>query len=94
MAKLSAYNRTVIAQLKTELTDIDKERYMNRWVIYSILSSGTIMKKEQVRWVPDQDHPLGELHDWGWHKSAKLKPGANIPAFIARQVEKGFERIK
>ena len=93
MAKLSAYGRSVVAQLKKQIPD-QSELTVGRWVVYSIMSNGDIMKKDQVRFRPDQYRPNGELHDWGWHKYARLKTTADVNTFINRCVsEKGFTRI-
>jgi len=66
---------------------IDWER-----VSIAIMSDRNILKKRDVRFLPDTYNPTGRRHTWGWKVAGKLKEGADMVRVQEWYEAKGFER--
>jgi len=91
MAVLKARGRTELlrfekeAQAHSDLTDWER-------VTITIMSDRTILKKRDVRFLPDTYNPTGRRHTWGWKVAGKIKEGADLVRIQEWYEARGFER--
>ena len=87
MAKLSAHGEQLI-RLEREQTRQDEFITWSRDTVV-LCSDDVVLRKRDVRFVPDQFHPAGRLHHHGWKRVGKLK---RLPDTAQRFIEY-YERL-
>jgi len=91
MAKLTARGRIELVRLEREQRHNDDFLTWSRDTV-TLCSDYTVLRKRDVRFVPDRFHPEGRKHCHGWKRVGKLKQEPDtIQRFIEFYEQRDYE---
>lgn len=90
MARLNAGKRTEVVRLEKEQQVIDSDLITWERVTLAVMSDGKILRKRDVLFRPDDFHPKGRRHSWGWKVAGKLPAGWDAVRFAQAYQAYGF----
>lgn len=96
MAKLSARGRTEVYRMVKEIPVKPDEDVTYRKRTVCLMSDGTILVKDTVRFKPagSWDDPKGRLHDWGFKVKGKIKEGISPIQWFEMYLNAGYKEGK
>ena len=89
MAKLSARGRKELVRLTKEINNPSESLLWERRTI-ALMSDGNILEKRDIQFLPNEYHPKGEKHTWGWKNKGKAREGMTVEEFSKLYMDKGY----
>jgi hypothetical protein len=93
MAKLSSRGRTEVFRVEREqipAPSADPGAAIWRKSTIVLMSDGSTLEKDQVKFPPSFSGSKPRLHDWGWKKRGKLGAGKDPRLLLEQFAKKGY----
>lgn len=93
MAKLSARGRSEVFRVEREQTpapSADPTAVIWRKSTIVLMSDGSTLEKDQVKFPPSFPGSKPRLHDWGWKKRGRLGAGKDPKLLLEQFAKKGY----